>query len=365
MNFTKEVKERVKEALFNRDVWIKQVNESEIRTRCPNCGDSIHSLNTGHLYIRIDLNDNFPMLYHCFRCDEYKGMVDKEFLIDMGIYDDNLFKNVQEMNRKADKIEAHKYLNNTETIFLDYHIPEINLNDNKTRIKLDYIFNRLGVSDYDIDDIKRCKIITSFRDFILENDIKEFNTTPQIAMKLEEKYIGFLSYGNTYILFRDITETEKLRWIKYPIVNKSKGSRIFYAMASVLDILSLDNITVNIAEGVVDIMSCFYNLDGNKPNTLNIASCGKGYYGIIKYLIEMGLFGSNVTINIYADNDKAFNKKIKKDDKSITDMEYFNKVLKNIKYLFGEINIFYNEISKDIGVTKDEIILSKNRMIIS
>ena len=57
-----EIKESMIRALFNRGEYIKQVNDSEYRIRCPFCGDSMKNYNTGHMYIRINPCDNYPMV---------------------------------------------------------------------------------------------------------------------------------------------------------------------------------------------------------------------------------------------------------------------------------------------------------------
>ena len=84
-NYIKEmVKRDMIEALFNRGDYIRQVNDIEYRTRCPFCGDSQKNFNTGHLYIRINVEDNFPIVYNCFKCNE-SGIVGSEFLNVMDI----------------------------------------------------------------------------------------------------------------------------------------------------------------------------------------------------------------------------------------------------------------------------------------
>ena len=85
----RQVKEDIIAALFERGVYTKQVNDTEFRTRCPFCGDSQKNFNTGHLYIRINVDDNFPIVYNCFKCNE-SGIVNEEFLTVMDINNSNL-----------------------------------------------------------------------------------------------------------------------------------------------------------------------------------------------------------------------------------------------------------------------------------
>lgn len=348
----KEIKERIIQSLYNRGGYIRQVDNTEYQTRCPYCGDSEKNLNTGHLYIRIDPDDNLPIVWHCFKCEE-KGVANKDFLSMLNIDDVDLKTGIISLNKTSDKIKAYKYYNNIKSIFFDYKLPEVNKNDKKIK----YIENRLGVHFND-EDIKDMKIITSLREFLLLNDVKTITCKNEIAYRIEDHFVGFLSYGNSHILFRDITNKD-FRWIKYPITEESKQNRIFYSIASAIDIFTSDKITINLAEGVMDIISAKYNLDANDPNTLNIAVCGKMYVPILSYLTEIGFVGDNVTLNIYSDNDAEYN--MKKNSKPTT-IEYFQRILKRHKNLYGEVNIYYNILSKDIGVTRDKISLKKYRL---
>jgi hypothetical protein len=42
-----------------------------------------------------------------------------------------------------------------------------------------------------------------------------------------------------------------------------------------------------------------------------------------------------------------------------TTVEYYRKLLKNYKHLYGQVNIYYNLAGKDIGVPRQEISLKK------
>ena len=91
---------------------------------------------------------------------------------------------------------------------------------------------------------------------------------------------------------------------------------------------------------------------------MNIAVCGKFYIPVIEYLVNIGFVGSNINLNIFGDNDAKFNPTAKQP----TDITYFDKILKHIKNCFGKTNIYYNTISKDIGVKKEDISLIKYQL---
>ena len=75
----RDTKIQMIEALLNRGEWIQEVNSSEFRTRCPFCGDSQKNINTGHLYLRINPDDNLPIVYNCFKCPA-KGILKNDDL---------------------------------------------------------------------------------------------------------------------------------------------------------------------------------------------------------------------------------------------------------------------------------------------
>ena len=108
----------------------------------------------------------------------------------------------------------------------------------------------------------------------------------------------------------------------------------------------------------MDITSAYINLGYNNENTLNIAVCGKQYIATLDWLISMGLIGDNIIINVFADNDKMYNK----NNKNPTDLKYFNNIFKRYKLLFKEVNIFYNSAYKDIGTDVSNIILERNKL---
>lgn len=346
-----EIKEKMIQALYNRGEYIRQVDSVEYQTRCPFCGDTDKSQRTGHLYVRIGLEDNFPMVYNCFKCPA-SGIVDQNFLTMMEIDDVDLRGNIISLNRTSDSIASHKFINGEENISFSYSLPEV-VKDKKIK----YIENRLGIS-LNEDDFTRLKIITSLREFLIKNEVKKLTCSNEIAYMLENYYVGFLSYGNTHILFRDITNKCQFSWIKYPITKKSKEARAIYCMESEIDTFTKEPITINLAEGVMDIISSYYNLNYNKPNSLHFGVLGKQYDAIIRKLITLGFVGDNVTVNVFSDNDESYNKK----NKTPTDMEYFRKVFRKSKYLFKEVNVFYNILGKDIGVKKDKISLIKERI---
>lgn len=329
--------------LKNRDVFLQQVSKVEIRTRCPFCGDSSKNINTGHFYIRINPDDNFPIVYNCFKCPA-QGIMTYDDLEALGIAGSEFKENMQNLNRTSDKITANSVT--VEDRYFEYKLP-----DNYNRDKIRYIENRLGLSFSD-EELKKMKVITSLKDFLILNGISSVTCKPGMARMVERNYIGFLSTNNSHILFRDITDSSEIRWYKYPITKESIGQKIFYSISSEVDLYSSDEIIINLSEGVMDCISICNNLGYNSDNILNIAVCGKYYNSIIKHLFGMGFVGSNITINIFADNDHT------KD----TSIEYYRSILKNYSYLVDKMTVNYNLKDKDCGVRRENIVLQTFRI---
>lgn len=339
----REIKIAIIEYLMNRDVFTQKVSGIQIRTRCPFCGDSQKNINTGHLYLRINPDDNLPIVYNCFKCPA-KGILKNDDLEMLGIENKEILNGLNTMNRTSVKYSS--YSSEIKDKYFEYELP-----DNYDRRKIDYLKNRLKY-DFTEDDLKDMRVVTSLKDFLKINKIEKINCKPEIANMLERDYIGFLSNNNAHILFRDITNLQHIRWYKFPITEESQGQRLFYSIKTSIDLYTKDKIIINLSEGVLDCISVAYNLNNNSDNILNIAVCGKFYVNIIKHLISMGFVGSNICLNIYADRDYT------KD----TSIDYYRKVLTRFTYVFGEVNVYYNMLSKDCGVPNDQIMLQKNKI---
>ena len=340
-----DFKMKLIDALMSRDVFTDMPSRIELRTRCPYCGDSQKNLRTGHLYIRINIDDNMPVVYNCFKCPAH-GILKYEDLELLGLEGSDFQNGISSLNKTSDKITTGMD-SNTKDKYFEYKIPTI-----INRKKLEYIENRLQIPFKD-EDIQDMKIITSLKSFLRTNQIDRLTCKKSFANLLENNYVGFLSSNNAYILFRDITDFSEIRWVKYPISEESKGQRIFYSIKSSVDLYSKDEITINISEGVMDCLSIYHNFMKDKENTLNLAICGKFYINTIRYLISTGFIGKNIHINIFADNDKTED----------TSVEYFKRNIEKYAPFIGKVDLYYNTIYKDCGVPLDQIRLQKYKIV--
>lgn len=332
--------------LISRDIWYRRVSNEEYLTRCPYCGDTQKKLNDGHFYIKCNTEDNYPILYNCFKCDT-SGALDKSVLDKLDMSDIELVNDYLSIKDRFSDIKYKKYEGLTEFIIFDYILPDIN----KHKKKLEYINDRLDI-ELSNDDIKNMRIITSINDFLKLNNIKKKFYSTGIMKILERDYIGFLSLGNSHIILRDTTNNNPISWIKYPITEDSKKNPTLYSISSNIDIFSNEDIIVNISEGIFDIISIYKNLNNTNITTCNFSNNGKDYKRILGFLISQGIFGYNVKLNIYSDNDEVYNI-----DGHVysTTIDYYKNTLYPYLPLFKDINIYYNLVAKDCGVPKNKI----------
>lgn len=348
----KTIKENFINALFGRNIYTKAVNNIQYVTRCPYCGDSVKSLHTGHFYIKVDTESNYPIVYDCKRCPA-QGVITKEVLERLEINDTSLLGEITYLNKSSDKYNKKDHIIRDELMFFDFSLPRI-----YPCHKIQYVENRLQ-RHFTEKEFKDMKVVLSLREFLLHNKIKELRCSDNMAFILERDYIGFLSLGNSHLLLRDVTGTHEHAWIKYPITKESDKNRSFYSIASSIDIFTENIITVNLFEGVFCALSIAFNFGEHRENCINIVVGGKYYEAIILYLIKTGIVGGNVEVNIYADNDKEFNAKNRGND---TELPYYENLFRNYKYLFKKITVIYNRKGKDYGVPKDQILLERHKI---
>lgn len=338
-----EGKAKFLEFIFNLPKYKRMVNTNLLLTRCPYCGDSRSNFNTGHLYIWVEPTSDRKMGFVCHKCKEH-GVVSSELITLLG-GDNSLLDAIGEINKKgisskADSIER-------QFKYFDVKLPD-KLRQPYKR-KVDYIESRLDIK-MDWDKMNELKVITSIYDFLTLNEITTPMFKPELMNVLERDYVGFLSVGNSHIICRDVTCSHMEPWMKYPIFPDSVNNGVMFAYNTELDVFSSEEMSINLSEGVFDAVGIKEYFHKNE-NSLDIAMCGKNYHATIKYLASIGLFGSNITLNFYMDNDKQFNKG--------RDNELPESVITIAKALFGKASIIHNMKGKDYGVKKDEIILNR------
>lgn len=309
----------------NTTVFIK-VSPIQYRIRCPICGDSQKNLKDAHCYIKCTFDPTEPLLYNCFKCNS-GGIVNSRFLQKLNINSDLIDK---VNNQKFNKIGSIKSTN----IDLVTGSPVMNSNQVK------YIEYRLG-SGFTSEDYDKFKILWNIENvYPYVSNIRTRNTLPN-----NNDSISFLSDDKSMMLTRSLYDNINDRWRKiklFPSENKS-----FYTIKTTLNIFTEDTIIVNIAEGIMDILSIYKNFN-DCENSVFIATLGSDYVSGVEYALVKGIIGTNVEVRIYVDND--INER---------DLKYR---LKKYKWLFKSITILKNIMSKDVGVAIENIKLIEQKI---
>lgn len=308
-------------------------DRSYMYVRCPYCGDSRNDSNHAH----CGITTKPPFFYHCVRCDT-GGIVNAKFLNDIGINDNDLVISIDEINRKAFKDSNLDYRPTVQKpISLSSVVSKSYLTDNS----LKYFNTRFGTS---LD----AKYVTEKFKAVL--DSQAFFRTNKLIIKDKdfdfENSIGFVSNDEGYCIFRDITGSQDRRYHNLRLAPKSIDCGKIYNIRSQIDVLC-EKPTLVMTEGIFDIIGIYlarYKDTPEEKNAIFAAGCGKGYNAVISDFVHKGFLDMNIVI--YSDNDVS--------------LDFLRNVKAESKYLGDEKwTIYYNELSKDVGVPADQIRLRK------
>lgn len=315
-----ELKFKVMSEIENNVPVFKKVSNIRWKIRCPFCGDSQKDLRDAHLYLKCDYdNPNEPILYNCFLSNcQVHGKVTKQFMDKLGI-----------KSKVANELVSQRY--SKLYAFKEANIDIITGTPIIGSPQMNYIESRLGPG-LTLEDYDRFKIIwdmNSVYQYISDN--KTLNTIPS-----NTDSISMLSDDKSTLLSRGFLEGDN--WRKVKIV--SSDTRLFYTIKTVFNLFTSEIITVNIAEGIFDVLSIYKNFNDG-PYSAFIATLGPDYIAAVDYAINKGLVGTNVVLKIYIDAEVS-EKKLKYQ-------------LKKYKYFFKAISIFKNIKFKDVGVVPEKI----------
>ena len=339
-------REKLKEFLLKKFPEAKVVSGGkEVNIKCRLCGDSRKGSHY-HFYISLG-NEVEPPMYKCFHCNA-GGLLTVSFLsqlLNFDIIDSDIAYELNEEIKNKVKYSLYrkpnKFINN-----LIYHYPIIDNDIN--REKLNYISERIGYN-FTYNDLMENKIILNLGDLLYYNNIIQYTRDKDIMQKLNDFFIGFLSLDNGYVTLRKYINYDiypdkiNTRYVNYNIFNSISGTMRYYCIPTQCNLLSNEPIHIRIGEGCFDILSILYNLNNNnRYNNIYIASNGKGYYNVIKVLLDnFNLI--NIIIHLYPDNDV-----------SQYELQYFIDKIKNIG-----INVYIHRNSypgeKDFGVPINKI----------
>ena len=307
----KEFKQRVLEMLVPGEY--KRVSSTQYRIReCPKCGDIKF-----HLYLKIDVNTDEPILFNCFKCNS-GGVVTEAFLKQLGF--DNI--NMPECN-------YGKRIN--MPINVTNKIPDILVDtSNDVRVVSSYINERVGHVPT-LSELQYFHYVGN--PFKYANDFLGNDNIGSIRNRM------WFQMTNGNIIGRTTKENDSMRWLKYK-TTKVRGVGL-YKIGIPVDLYQ--PIHVIIAEGVMDVIGLFYNYN-ETDNNIYIGTMGKDYVKGIKYILDKGIFGNSVYIKIFKDPDVPVNK---------IWIDY------NLKSLFKRVDIYENLSGNDYGVKPELLDIHK------
>ena len=315
---------------------------SELLLRCPFCGDS-KNMRHAHFYISVPKNHEEISMYHCKKCPAH-GITDIELLRRIGCDDSSIMIELEQHNSAVMKLPRYKTLKNIDIFPLKNDSVR---QDKNNEYKLRYINNRIG-SDFKIEDLMNLKVFLNLYDVINRNRL-QITRDKIIADCLDNYFIGFISYDNSYCGMRKIVDKElyqniNKRYVNYNLVNKMDNKKNFYIIPSRVDVFNPSPVKIHIAEGQFDILSIFYNLCGcNTEQSIYIACGGKRYTHALEFILqETGII--NFEVHFYPDRD-------------VDDYELDKDFLSKLDLFSADIFVHRNmqDNQKDYGVPMDKI----------
>lgn len=305
------------------DVFMKSSGD-EYRIRCPICGDSQKNPRDAHCYINCSDDPSQPLLYYCFKCNSH-GRVTANFLEKLGVKQDLISMiRKQKYNRIGSISKTNiEYLTGTPMI---------------PSPQSAYIESRLGPR-FQAEDYDRFKIVWDM------NTVREHCPVwAQHRLPTNSQSISFLTEDMCTLATRTFTDDDPT-WTKLKLVKNDFKS--FYTIKAMLDLFTGEDIVVNIAEGIFDILSVYRNFNDG-ANSIFIATLGSDYMSALDYAIAKGFIGDNIVVKIYIDwgiNETSLKRQLRK-----------------YKWLFKKVSIYKNTIYKDVGVTADQIKLTETKI---
>ena len=313
---------------------------TEIVCRCPFCGDS-HNLQHSHLYISVPISQDDISMYHCKRCNEH-GILNDIVLRKLNCNDTQFIVDIVNHNNKVLSLPKYSTIKSINIYPLRYNW----ISNRKTNAeKLEYINKRIG-SNFSEIELSGLKIFLNLYDIITQNKL-ELTRHQMVVNDLDQYFIGFISYDNSYAGLRKITDMElyktvNKRYINYALVNKMDSSKNYYIIPSDIDITNPLSVKIHLAEGQFDVLSIFYNLNHcNRFQNIYIACGGKSYRQALEFILtEFGLI--NYEVHYYPDRD-------------VSDQELYYSTISRLSNIPSRIVIHRNIMSKDFGVPMNQI----------
>lgn len=273
-----------------------------VACRCFYCPDG-KSRDSRHFYIHIPESNDDPSWYYCHKCHN-SGIVTSKTLLEWGIYDSALAQELIYHNKKCARSTKNSRYYNYTTLNINNIINDSEM----TRIKLDYINDRLG-RQFTLQELSDLKITLNLLDLLNGNCIQTFTRDPRVVEQLNANFLGFLSIDNMFVNMRRLCDEGLViksidtRYVNYKIVDNFDTSNRFYTIPTTVNLNNPNRLKIHIAEGPFDILSIYTNLRNREPG-IYTSIAGSNYLGITFYFLNTFKI-PYFELHYYPDNDES------------------------------------------------------------
>ena len=326
----------------------------DVMIRCPFCGDSKKDPKHAHFGISMvptSRHGKITFAYRCFLCNAHAGGMSVDVAKKIGIQSDELLSYLANVNKQIASSFQRSGSNVIAKKF-EYSKPENLIED--MSFKKDYLWNRLRCEEL-CDNPDKFKLVLDLRQFFMKNKLKpnpDYGKGVQSMLRsLHNNGIGFVSFDNTHINFRDIRPHPDQRYTQYLIypdwMMKRNGIDVETSSAYVVPTnvnTMAPYLKLVMAEGSFDILRIYTDFYGCKPDPgLIFASVSNshGYAPMITKYLEYGIMFDE--IEIFSDND--------------VDLSHYKNSVKPIAP-DSKFIVHYNRLAKDVGDVRDPLKLS-------
>lgn len=328
-------------------------NSTHVAIRCTNCGDSKKSRHC-HLYIKISPDERDGILrfsYHCKLCGYSGGMMSLKVAKDIGIQNEQLLNYIAAIDKTTKGMVKVGYANGFAEK-LDINDEFLEKNEHNEARKLDVLYNRLHCADICTDPGKY-KIILNLFEFFRTNKLQpnpDYGRNVKNMLRyLDQNCIGFISFDNTHINFRDINPNPPQRYTQYNIypryMLKKKGvgeetSGIYVVPHANVNLMH-SPLRVVMAEGPFDILRVycdFFKMTKDPGIIFAGVANANGYLPMVNKLMSYGAMFDKV--RIYSDADVELRQYIHKVKPTVPDARF---------------EVIYNTKAKDVGDIRDPL----------
>lgn len=280
---------------------------NEYRGLCPFCGNPKKKF-----YLHIDLDSDDPVMYNCFHCPA-QGYLNYKLLEQLGLDGSiELPSDVKRMKKLS-----------VDTVVDSVQLDTVNENDNIGDV-CQYISKRIGVTPT-FDDLLKFQYIGNpsmyCSEYIGMDDINSLRNKRMWFKTTNGNIIG--TNGNDWLTYKS---------------NRVREGRM-HQMKTPIDMYN--DINVMITTDIMDEIGLYYNFK-ELDNCMYIAVFNKQYYRGIKHVLNKGIFGKGVHINIFK-------------DPTVKDIFIDN----DMRKLFGKVSIYENTCNLGYGDTKDKLMIHR------